>query len=100
MIDYIFGREENTIKVCSGAVNGGCFTVDINPETNAQIVDDGQTLARFQVIPSIDGDVTLLTMKTLREKCTELIYRKQSDCLKRGQECANLIPYFSCYWDP
>ena len=98
MIDYIFGREENTIKVCSGAVNGGCFTVDINPETNAQIVDDGQTLARFQVIPSIDGDVTLLTIKIQPEKCTELIYRKQSDCLKQRQGSVKGILYSSYYW--
>jgi hypothetical protein len=40
MIDYVFGAEKNTIEVCSGSVNGGCFTVDINPETNPHIVDD------------------------------------------------------------
>jgi hypothetical protein len=44
MINYVFGNEENTIEVCSGSVNGGCLTVDINPETNPQIVDDGQTV--------------------------------------------------------
>jgi hypothetical protein len=47
MIDYVFGIEEKTIEVCSGSVNGGCFIVDINPETNPHIVDDGQTLARI-----------------------------------------------------
>jgi hypothetical protein len=47
MIEYVFGGEENTIEVCSGSVNGGCFTVDINPETNPRIVDDGQTLAKI-----------------------------------------------------
>jgi hypothetical protein len=36
MIDNVFGREENTIEVCSGNVNGGCFTIDINPQTNPQ----------------------------------------------------------------
>src|ERR671910_1672731 len=40
MIDYVFGWEENTIEVCSGNFNGGCLTVDINPETNPRIVDD------------------------------------------------------------
>jgi hypothetical protein len=35
MIDHVFGREENTIEVCSGNVNGGCFAVDINPETTS-----------------------------------------------------------------
>ena len=47
MIDYVFGREENTIEVCSGSVNGGCSTVDINPETRPQIVDDGETLSKI-----------------------------------------------------
>jgi hypothetical protein len=46
MIDYVFGREENTIEVCSGSVSG-CFTVDLNPKTNPRIVDDGQTLAKI-----------------------------------------------------
>lgn len=47
MIDYVFGKEENTIEVCSGGVNGGSFTVDINPKTNPRIVDDGQTLVKI-----------------------------------------------------
>jgi hypothetical protein len=47
MIEYVFGREENTIEVCSGSVNEKCFTVDLNPETNPQIVDDGQTLYKI-----------------------------------------------------
>jgi hypothetical protein len=47
MIDNVFGSEPNTIEVCSGSVNGRCFTVDINPETNPQLVDDGQTLAKI-----------------------------------------------------
>lgn len=33
MLDYVFGREENTIEVCSGSVDGGCLTVDIDPKT-------------------------------------------------------------------
>lgn len=54
MIDGIFGKEDNTIEVCSGSVkiyNGSydgrtqCFTVDINPKTNPDLVDDGQTLS-------------------------------------------------------
>jgi hypothetical protein len=49
MIDAIFGREDNTIEVCSYSVKGidkgkGCFTVDINPATNPNLVEDGQTL--------------------------------------------------------
>jgi hypothetical protein len=47
MIDHVFGIEKNTIEVCIGSVNGGCFTVDINPETNPRIVDDGQTLRKI-----------------------------------------------------
>jgi hypothetical protein len=42
MIEYVFGREENTIEVCSGSVVEKCVTVDLNPETNPQILDDGQ----------------------------------------------------------
>jgi hypothetical protein len=54
MIDNIFGKEENTIEVCSRSVQGrngpegtktsSCFTVDINPETGPDLVDDGQEL--------------------------------------------------------
>lgn len=47
MIDHVFGREENTIEVCSGSVNAGCFTVDINPKINPCLVDDGQTLVKI-----------------------------------------------------
>src|SRR5215204_7662438 len=54
MIDNIFGKEENTIEVCSHSVRGrnwshrtktsSCYTVDINPETRPDLVDDGQEL--------------------------------------------------------
>lgn len=44
MIDAIFGKQENTIEVCSGTVRG-CTTVDINPEKNPTVVDNGQTLS-------------------------------------------------------
>ena len=47
MIEYVFGREENTIEVCSGSIAEKCVTVDLNPETNPQIVDDGQTLYKI-----------------------------------------------------
>jgi hypothetical protein len=50
MIDRIFGPEDNTIEVCSRTVKGrnrggSCFTVDINPECNADLIVDGQDLA-------------------------------------------------------
>jgi hypothetical protein len=57
MIDMIFGKEDKTIEVCSGMIrkysnsyhdNSGsdlCFTVDINPKTNPDLVEDGQTLS-------------------------------------------------------
>jgi hypothetical protein len=63
MIDNIFGKEENTIEVCSGSVRGKrttievqrqsqssspCFTVDINPDTKPNLVADGQ---RLDMIP-------------------------------------------------
>ena len=44
MIENVFGREENTIEVCSGSVKGNCFTVDINPETKPDLVADAQKL--------------------------------------------------------
>ena len=51
MIDNIFGKVENTIEVCSHSVKGmkessssACFTVDINPETEPDLVGDAQTL--------------------------------------------------------
>ena len=52
MIDYIFGREENTIHVCSGSIQGrnatslpsSPFTVDINPSLNPDYVGDAQKL--------------------------------------------------------
>ena len=49
MIDYIFGKEDNTIEACSYNVRGAkglfvCFTVDINPETKPDLVGDAQTL--------------------------------------------------------
>lgn len=47
MIEYVFGKEWNTIEVCSGNINGECFTVDINPKTKPCMVDDGQTLAKI-----------------------------------------------------
>jgi hypothetical protein len=49
MIDTIFGKEHNVIEVCSGMIkkhsNTSCLTVDINPETNPDLIDDGQTLS-------------------------------------------------------
>lgn len=45
MIDNIFGKEENTVEVCSRSVRGSsCFTVDINPDTKPDLVADGQRL--------------------------------------------------------
>jgi hypothetical protein len=51
MIDYIFGKEENAIEVCSGSVKGrnassspAPFTVDINPDLNPDCVGDAQVL--------------------------------------------------------
>lgn len=49
MINSIFGKEDNTIEVCSGSVRGRgssctCFTVDINPETRPDLVADAQIL--------------------------------------------------------
>jgi hypothetical protein len=45
MIDTIFGRNDNTVEVCSGDVKGNCFSVDINPEVKPDLISDGQSLA-------------------------------------------------------
>jgi hypothetical protein len=52
MIDAVFGKEDNTIEVCSGMMRKyrytSCYTVDINPHTNPDLVDDGQILSSVQ----------------------------------------------------
>ncbi len=49
MIDAVFGKEDNTIEVCSGMIrkyrSTSCYTVDINPEVNPDLVDDAQKLS-------------------------------------------------------
>jgi hypothetical protein len=44
LIDTIFGKDDNTIEVCSGNVKGSCYKVDINPKMNPDFVGDGQYL--------------------------------------------------------
>jgi hypothetical protein len=49
-IDTIFGKEIKTIEVCSGNIrknraDNTSYTVDINPETDPDLVEDGQTLS-------------------------------------------------------
>ncbi|HET7147986.1 MAG TPA: hypothetical protein VFI73_05745 [Candidatus Nitrosopolaris sp.] len=49
MIDTVFGKEDNTVEVCAGILKRhgytNCFTVDVNPNTNPDLVDDGQILS-------------------------------------------------------
>jgi hypothetical protein len=47
MLDTVFGADSNTIEVCSGSVKD-CFTVDINPECNPDLVADGQDLSEIR----------------------------------------------------
>jgi hypothetical protein len=49
-IATIFGKENKTIEVCSGnirkyGVDNTCYTVDINPDTDPDLVEDGQILS-------------------------------------------------------
>jgi hypothetical protein len=44
-INRLFGKEENTIEVCSGNVKDNCFIVDINPDTKPNLISDGQKLS-------------------------------------------------------
>lgn len=46
MLNEVFGAEKDTIEVCSGSVKD-CYTVDINPERNPDLVADGQDLAEI-----------------------------------------------------
>ncbi|MGH9878492.1 MAG: hypothetical protein ACRD5H_12715 [Nitrososphaerales archaeon] len=49
MIEKLFGRESNTIEVCSRSIVADnehtAFTVDLNPDFKPSLVTDGQTLA-------------------------------------------------------
>jgi hypothetical protein len=49
MIDAVFGKEDNTIEVCGGMIrkyrHTSCYAVDINLETNPDLVDDAQKLS-------------------------------------------------------
>ncbi|MDP9287226.1 MAG: hypothetical protein M3P08_03405 [Thermoproteota archaeon] len=52
MIDTVFGKEDNTIEVCAGMLKKhgytNCFTVDVNSNTNPDLVDDGRLLSSLQ----------------------------------------------------
>jgi hypothetical protein len=80
MIDNIFGKEENTIEVCSHSVRGrnwshrtkisSCYTVDINPETRPDLVDDGQELRLVPTISSIDPPYNENTARIMYKNCS------------------------------
>ena len=44
MIDYLFRHEANTIEVCSNSIKD-CYTVDINPDLNPNLVDNAEQLS-------------------------------------------------------
>jgi hypothetical protein len=48
MIDSVFGYEQNTIEVCSGTVDLASIAVDINPKSNANVIDDAQVLSKIE----------------------------------------------------
>ena len=94
MIDNIFGKEENTIEVCSGSVKGrggtttasreereslfaslpSFFTVDINPDAKPDLVADGQNLDKFLIQHSTGGGVIPHITSELLKKCMEQTY--------------------------
>jgi hypothetical protein len=46
MIEKIFGEEPNTIEVCSSThISKRDFTIDINPKTKPDLIDDGEILS-------------------------------------------------------
>lgn len=52
-IDRVFGPQDNTIEVCSNKIpginkGGSCYTVDINPEHEPDLIADGQELKGIQ----------------------------------------------------
>jgi hypothetical protein len=84
MIDNIFGREENTIEVCSHSVKStkcklstpfASYTVDINPKLNQILLETPKHLEVFLTINLIDGDVTLHIIKIPHKRCMELVYQ-------------------------
>jgi hypothetical protein len=80
MIDYLFGPEANTIEVCSRSVKG-CITVDINPETSPDIVDDAQQLSfiadnsfnRWRADPPYNEDTALSMYNTKLPNTAKLL---------------------------
>jgi hypothetical protein len=80
MIDYLFGPEDNTIEVCSRSVRG-CFTVDINPDTNPDSVDDAQQLSfiadnsfnRWRADPPYNEDTALSMYNTSLPNTAKLL---------------------------
>ena len=48
MIENLFGKEKNTIEVCSRTVDDGSFTVDIDSRCLPSLDTDGQTLAGIE----------------------------------------------------
>lgn len=86
MIDNIFGYEPNTIEVCSRSVPGGnmgghCFTVDINPDCNPDLVTNGETLEgvpsdefdRWRCDPPYNEETALKMYGTKLPKTVELL---------------------------
>jgi hypothetical protein len=51
MIDAVFGKKDNTIEVCSGNIRkygyNSSVAVDINPETNPDLVNKQRHQNRF-----------------------------------------------------
>jgi len=96
MIESIFGKEENTIEVCSGNIRKHscmtCFTVDTNPETKPDLVADGQILSSIPNKRLIVADtIHLITLK-LQKRCTVLVYPHPLNCLKQVPGYAKLGP--------
>ena len=76
MIERLFGKQDDTIEVCSGMIrkygNKSCFTVDINPKTNPDLVDDAQVLSsipnaqfnRWRGDPPYNADTAKIMYRT------------------------------------
>ena len=109
MIENIFGKEDNTIEVCSRSVKGfkesssssssKCFTVDINPKTKPDLVEDAQTLDgisdnkfdRWRCDPPYNQNTAQKMYGTNLPITGEL--------LKQEQGFVQLVHYYSCCLD-
>ncbi|MFZ0326384.1 MAG: hypothetical protein WAL66_03690, partial [Nitrososphaeraceae archaeon] len=107
MIDTLFGKEDNTIEVCSGNVKEDCFTVDINPDTKPNLVSDGQKLdgipngkfSRWRCDPPYNSQTAKLMYRTALPNTIRLLNAGARVC-KGGSLMFLLLGPTNYQWHP